>query len=416
MCPGKPRRQFAASRFNLPTARNVRLVYTKDIPRSEVGNGQLLEGQAGIRDRGPDAVSADPAPVDPGGSLRVTAARLESFCRAALEAAGARTDTASAATRAMMHGSHLGIDSHGVRLLEHYVTAISGGRVNPRPRMRIVSERGAVIAFDANDAHGALAAYTAMTYAASLAGRLGIGAVAIRNSSHFGAAGAYALAAAEVGKIGLAFCNADKIVRLYGGASRFHGTNPIACAVPVPGARPWLLDMATSAIPYNRVQLYKSVGQRLPRGVASTVDGQDTDDPEQADMLAPLGGELGYKGAGLAGLAEILSAVLSGMRLSPELAPMSGPDFSSPRKLGAFVMALAPDAFLPDDVFQDGMERYLDALRGSPARAGERVLAPGDREWAEADRRAVQGIPIDPETEKAFRRLASKYGLALPVP
>src|SRR5262249_22621500 len=158
-------------------------------------------------------------------------------------------------------------------------------------------------------------------------------------------------------------------------------------------------DMATSAIPYNRVQLYRSMGRRLPAGVASTADGQETDDPDEADMLAPLGGELGYKGAGLAGLVEILSAVLSGMRLSPELAPMAGPDFSTPRKLGAFVMALAPAAFLPEDIFQDGMERYLENLRAAPARAGERVLAPGDREWAEAELRAVRGIPIDPETE-----------------
>lgn len=361
-------------------------------------------------------MSADLAAMDPGAGLRAAAGPLEAFCRAVLEAAGARKDTASAATRAMMHGSRLGMDSHGVRLLEHYVTAITGGRVNPRPRMCFASETGAVAAFDADNAHGALAAFTAMSHAVNLADRFGIGAVAIRNSSHFGPAGAYALAAAEAGKIGLAFCNADKIVRLHGGAARFHGTNPIACAVPVPGTRPWLLDMATSAIPYNRVRLYRSVGRRLPAGVASTADGRDTDDPERAEMLAPLGGEFGYKGAGLAGLAEILSAVLPGMRLSPELAPMAGPDFSTPRKLGAFVMALAPAAFLPEDLFQDGMERYLELLRGSPAQAGEQVLAPGDREWAEADVRAVQGIPIDPETEKAFGRLASRYGIDLPFP
>ncbi|HWE17345.1 MAG TPA: Ldh family oxidoreductase [Hyphomicrobiaceae bacterium] len=355
-------------------------------------------------------------PVGSDAGVRVPGDRLGAFCRQVLIAAGALDDTASAATRAMLHGSRLGIDSHGVRLLDHYVAAISGGRVNARPRMRVVSETGAVAALDADDAHGALAAFTAMGHAVNLAGRFGIGAVAIRRSSHFGPAGAYALAAAEAGSIGLAFCNADSIVRLHGGASRFHGTNPIACAVPVAGSRPWLLDMATSAIPYNRVQLYKSVGRRLPGGVASTADGSDTDDPERADMLAPLGGAFGYKGAGLAGLVEILSAVLSGMNLSPELAPMSGPDFATPRKLGAFVMALAPAAFLWQDDFHDGMKRYLSALRGSPARGGESVLAPGDREWAEADRRAANGIPIDPDTEKAFRTLASRYGLSPPFP
>jgi LDH2 family malate/lactate/ureidoglycolate dehydrogenase len=361
-------------------------------------------------------VSADRASTDPGGGVRVPAARLEAFCRAVLVAVGAREDTASAATRAMMHASRLGIDSHGVRLLDHYVAAISGGRVNPRPRMSIVSETGAVAALDADDAHGALAAFTAMSHAVTLAQRFGIGAVAIRNSSHFGAAGAYALAAAEAGLIGLASCNADSIVRLHDGAARFHGTNPIAFAVPVAGARSWLLDMATSSVPYNRVQLYRSIGRPLPGGVASTADGLDTEDPEQAEMLAPLGGAFGFKGAGLAGVAEVLSAVLSGMRLSHELGPMGGPDFATPRKLGAFVMALAPGAFLSQEAFQDGMARYLSALRASPARAGEKVLAPGDREWTEGDRRAVEGIPVDPRTEQAFRGLASRYGIDLPFP
>ncbi|HEU4987286.1 MAG TPA: Ldh family oxidoreductase [Rhizobiaceae bacterium] len=346
--------------------------------------------------------------------VRASAVELETFCRAALQAAGADPATADAATRSMMHGSRLGIDSHGVRLLDHYCRVLAGGRVNGQPRMRIVREFGAVATLDANDGHGALAAYTAMKHAVGIAECNGIGAVAIANSSHFGPAGAFAIEAAQAGLVGLAFCNSDSFVRLHGGAARFHGTNPIACAVPVPGQRPWLLDMATSAIPYNRVQLYRSLRRKLPAGVASAADGYDTDDPELVEMLAPLGGEFGFKGAGLAGMVEIFSAVFTGMRLSVELLPMSGPDLTTPRKLGAFVMALKPEAFVDRAVFDDGMERYLARLRGSQTRAGENVMAPGDREWAEADRRAEEGVPIDPETEEAFRNLAGRFGLELP--
>ncbi|WP_353646799.1 Ldh family oxidoreductase [Mesorhizobium sp. WSM2239] len=338
----------------------------------------------------------------------------EAFCRSALLAAGADEPTADAATKAMMHGSLLGVDSHGVRLLDHYVRVIGGGRVNPRPSVRISHGFGAVASLDADDGHGALGAYRGMEHAIGLARKFGVGAVSICNSSHFGAAGAFAMEAADSGLIGLAFCNSDSFVRLHGGAARFHGTNPIACAVPVAGDRPWLLDLATSAIPYNRVKLYASLRQRLPGGIASAADGFDTDDPERVKMLAPLGGEFGFKGAGLAGLAEIFSAVLSGMKLSAELLPMSGLDISTPRKLGAFMMALRPEAFVDRARFDDGMHRYLEMLRNSPARAGEKVMAPGDREWAQAERRARDGIPIDPETEEAFRRLAHRYGLALP--
>lgn len=339
---------------------------------------------------------------------------LERFVRAVLLAAGADEPTADAATRAMMHASRLGVDSHGVRLLDHYVKALLGGRVKARPEMRLAGDFGAVATLDADHGHGALAAYTAMAHATRLAGRFGIGAVAIRNSSHFGPAGAFALEAAERGFIGMAFCNSDAFVRLHDGASRFHGTNPIACAVPVEGGNPWLLDMATSAIPYNRVQLYRSLGVELPAGVASDSGGLDTHDADAAEMLAPLGAAFGFKGAGLAGLVEILSAVLSGMRLSPELAPMAGPDIATPRQLGAFVLALKPDAFVDKATFDDGMRRYLAALRASPPRAGQVVMAPGDREWAEAQRRAMEGVPIDPKTAVAFRGLAERHRVPLP--
>ncbi|MBX4867257.1 Ldh family oxidoreductase [Rhizobium bangladeshense] len=348
------------------------------------------------------------------GILRPLAA-IEAFCRQILTASGADRPTAEAATRAMMHGTCHGIDSHGVRLLAHYVKGLVEGRLNPRPKLTLANSLGAVASLDADNAHGALATYTAMDHATRLAGEFGIGAIAVRNSSHFGPAGAYAIDAAERGFIGFAFCNSDSFVRLHDGAMRFHGTNPIACAVPVKGQNPWLFDMATSAVPYNRVQLYRSLGRELPAGVASDERGYDTRDPQIADMLAPLGGEFGFKGAGLAGIAEILSAVLTGMKLSVDIAPMPGPDFSTPRGLGAFVIALKPGAFLDIDSFDAAMTRYLDTLRNSPAREGFKVMAPGDREWAVAAQRQKAGVELDPVTVESFKALGAAYGINAPV-
>lgn len=347
-------------------------------------------------------------------SRKVREDNLDRFCRQALAAAGADEATTDAAARAMMHASRLGVDSHGVRLLPHYVSVLIGGRVNGRPHMKLAGGSAAVATLDADDGHGALATFTAMEHAVEIAARLGIGAVAVRRSSHFGAAGAYALAAAESGFIGLATCNADSVVRLHDGAAPFHGTNPIACAVPVPEGRPWLLDMATSAIPYNRMRLYKSLGVPLPAGVASMADGRDAVDADDAEMLAPIGGEYGFKGAGLAGLLEIFSAVLTGATLSFDLPRMVGSDLTTPRNLGAFVMAIRPDAFVDAETFGNGMRRYLDRLRESPVRPGGAVLAPGDREWAEAERRLADGIPLDPETVAGFEDLAGRFGLGLP--
>ncbi|WP_051913673.1 Ldh family oxidoreductase [Nitratireductor basaltis] len=340
--------------------------------------------------------------------------RLYGFCKSVLISVGADEPTAAAATDAMLHGSRLGVDSHGVRLLPHYVQAFAGGRLNCRPKMRLARQIGVVANLDADHAHGARAAYHAMDHAVEIAQSHGLAAVSIRNSSHFGPAGAYALHAARQGLIGLAFCNSDSFVRLHDGASRFHGTNPIAMCVPAKGQKPWLLDMATSSITYNRIQLHRSLNAPLAENVASTETGMDTTDPDLATMLAPLGGIFGFKGAGLAGMVEIFSAVLSGSRLSHEILPMGGPDFSTPRNVGAFVMAMRPDAFLEQEEFDAAMHRYIEGLRSSPVRDGAKLFAPGDREWAEEAYREEHGVPIDPATEKAFRRLAAEYELPLP--
>lgn len=315
----------------------------------------------------------------------------------------------------MMHGSLFGIDSHGVRLTGHYVKAIEGGRVNGKPDIQVTRTGPAAAVLDGDDGHGAVVTFAAMEVACDLAATAGIGAVAIRRSSHFGAAGAYALAAAEAGFIGIAVCNSDSFMRLHGGAERFHGTNPIAAGVPVAGSKPWLLDMATSAIPYNRVLLYRSLGLPLPEGVASDCSGIDIADPHGVEMLAPLGAAFGHKGAGLAGLVEILSAVLTGMRLSFDIAPMGGPDFATPRGMGAFVLAIRPDAFIDRESFDAAMQRYLDRLRNSRTAPGAAVLAPGDREWAEAERRRRDGIPVDPVTIEDFTALAERLGVPLPA-
>lgn len=348
--------------------------------------------------------------------LRFRERDLEAFSRAVLLALGADEPSAQAATRAMMHASRIGVDSHGIRLLPHYAAVLAGGRVNRTPHLRFSSRRAAIATLHADHAHGALATFTAMERAVELAATFGIGGVAIRDSSHFGAAGVYALQAAEAGVIGIVTCNSDSFVRLHGGAERFHGTNPIAVGVPVAGERPWLLDMATSAIPYNRVQLYRSLGLALPDGTASTPEGRDTTLAGEADMLAPLGAAFGFKGAALAGVAEILSAVLTGMRLSFEIAPMPGPDLETPRQMGAFVIAIDPEAFIPRAEFDAGMQRYLAALRASRRAEGGEVMAPGDREWREADRRAEGGIPVDAQTAEAFRVLAERSRLAAPLP
>ena len=187
---------------------------------------------------------------------------------------------------------------------------------------------------------------------------------------------------------------------LFGGRAPFHGTNPLAFAAPSGGARPWLIDMATSSISFNRVLLYRVLGNGLPPAVAADAEGAPTRDPNEVRMLLPLGGaDFGFKGAALAGVATVLSAVLQGATLDHAMIPMvGGADTATPRGMGQFCLAIDPAFFGGREVFESGMRAYLAALRASPAREGEEVMAPGDREWRVEAERERDGIPIDRQT------------------
>ena len=326
----------------------------------------------------------------------VLAERLD----AALREAGASEASAASTVRALMHASSLGVDSHGARLVVHYCSVLRSGRLNGDPKLRVDRRGAAAAVLDGDDGLGHHAAYRAMEEAVALAREAGIGAVGVVRSSHFGAAGAYARAGAEAGMLTFITTNADSAVALHDGAAAFHGTNPLAFAAPVAGARPWLFDMATSSIPYNRVLLYRTLGRTLPESVAADAGGVPTRDPHAVAMLLPLGGvDFGFKGAALAGVATLFSAVLQGAVLDSDmLAMVGGTDMTTPRGMGHFAMAVDPAFFGGAEAFAAGMDRYLAALRGATARPDEVVMAPGDREWRVEIERARDGIPLDPDT------------------
>ncbi|MBB3149197.1 LDH2 family malate/lactate/ureidoglycolate dehydrogenase [Phyllobacterium trifolii] len=332
--------------------------------------------------------------------ILVKADELAKRLLAALVAEGVPDEGAAATTKALMHASLLGIDSHGARLITHYCKVLRGGRVNPRAAVSCHRTGPATAMVDGDNGLGHLTAYRAVAVAVELARESGIGAVGATRSSHLGAAGAYALAIAEAGMVGFATTNTDSIVGLFDGAEPFHGTNPLAFAAPVKGEKPWLLDMATSSIPLNRVLLYRSLDKELPEGVAADAAGAPTRDPNVAQMLLPLGGAgFGFKGAGLAGVATLLSAVLTGTTLDLDFIPMvNSDDISTPRNMGHFVLAIDPARFAGANIFAAGIRTYLDQLRAVPAVDGGKVMAPGDREWAVEEQRLRDGITLDPDT------------------
>jgi len=136
-------------------------------------------------------------------------------------------------------------------------------------------------------------------------------------------------------------------------------------------------------------------GLSLPPDVTVDSSGEPTIDPAQSDALLPLGGTFfGYKGAGLASMIEILCAVMTGSPHCSRLPAMKGPDFSTPRRLGHFFLVIDYRRFVSHQIYAAGMHGYLRDLRSQSAKAGRRVMAPGDREWSIMEERKQRGIPV----------------------
>ncbi len=357
-------------------------------------------------------MTADPQPT-----RRAAPAELARFMRGVLASAGADEASSEAVTRALLEASTRGTDSHGIILFERYVRALEGGRVNGRPRLRYEQRAPAAGFLDADNGFGHLAGYRAVEHGMEAAARTGAAAVAVGNSSHYGAAACYSLAAARAGFACFSFSHSDAIVAPHGGLTAFNGTNPIAFAAPVPGEEPLSVDIATSVAAWNRLVVIERRQGRLPPETAITAGGGDAATLAEAEALLPLGGRaFGHKGAALAAMVEVLSSVFCTMAHGFRLLSMAGPDFSTPRRLGHFFILLDPGAFLPAEDYAARMRAYLDDLRAQPARPGHRIEAPGEPEAREAERRRRDGIPIDAPTWAHFEDLARRYATPLPGP
>lgn len=340
---------------------------------------------------------------------RIAYADLFRFAERALLAAGANQVSADGCARAMSHASLLGVDSHGIRLLPFYVDCLKSGLVKGDPKIAVTKMRAAAAQVDADGGLGHAPTYRAIEVACGLAKEAGIGLAAVLHSTHFGAAGAYALAGAERGYHCLVVCNSGAFVAPFDGAKALHGTNPIAYAAPASSGRdPFLLDMATSAIPWNRLLLSRTLKQKLPPDVAVDARGNYTADPEAGQMLAPLGGAgYGYKGAGLAGMIEIMSAALTGMRLGHEQDGTALGD----TELGHIIIAIDAGLFGSGEETADRVAAYIDAAQ-SLSSQGRTVYAAGGPQWRNKADRTANGIPIPDGLRAELDQTAA--ALALP--
>src|SRR5512136_1128752 len=159
-----------------------------------------------------------------------------------------------------------GVRSHGVAHLKMYYERMKAGLQLPATRMTVVKDTPTTAVMDGGNGMGMVVGYHAMKLAIEKARQYGLGAVAVRNSSHYGVAGYYPLMAVKEGMVGLSVTNAHPSTVPTFGVKPMLGTNPIAVAAPTDEAFPYMYDAATSIVPRGRIEVAARAGKPIPEG------------------------------------------------------------------------------------------------------------------------------------------------------
>jgi LDH2 family malate/lactate/ureidoglycolate dehydrogenase len=345
--------------------------------------------------------------------VRFTAASVHRQIVAVLEAWGMPPDPAKITADVMVDTDLAGIDSHGVSMLMMYDSLHAEGRLRLAAQPTVVTDAPGFSVMDGGHGLGHPVAVAAMDQAIAKARVCGVGAVSVRNSQHFGAAGHYARRAALSGLVGIATSTTrHPAVSPTGSVAAALGTNPFAFAAPRAG-NPFVLDMATSVVAMNKVKVYSFEGKPLPDGWVTDASGAPVNDATRAyalleeskASLSPLGGvgteSGGHKGFGLSMMVQILSAALSGGG-----SPWSGGDHDN---VGHFFLAIDPAVACPGVPTTDLIEEFIAAVKIP----GDTVLVAGEVEDRCRVERARDGIPMpDPLVEK-ITEVCARAGVEL---
>jgi LDH2 family malate/lactate/ureidoglycolate dehydrogenase len=298
-----------------------------------------------------------------------------------------------------------GIDSHGIARLHTYFEMLDLGRINPKPEIKIVREKASVATVDGDNGLGLVVGPKANEIAMDKAEQHGSGWVSVCNTNHFGIAGYYPLQALERDLIGWAMTNTTKLVAPLWGAERMLGTNPIAIAFPGYEEPPIVIDMATSAVAYGKIEMALRKNESIPKGWIVDPQGRDTTDPSKmidGGAQLPLGSERemgGHKGYALASMVDILCCVLSGANWGPFAPPFALrqeiPARSVGKGIGHFFGAMQIDGFIDKNEFKKQIDEWIRVFRNTePAPGTNGPLIPGDPEREAEAIRSKEGIPL----------------------
>lgn len=340
---------------------------------------------------------------------RIAADRLVDFATAVYVASGVPEVDARLAADSLVQADLWGHQSHGVMRLSWYVARLRAGVMRPVTEPKLVIDTGPLAVMDGHDGVGQVIAARAAEEAIRRAKTHGIGAVAVRNSNHFGTAMYFTLMAPPAGCVAFLSTNASPAMAPWGGRTKTVGTNPWSLAAPAGRYAPMVLDIANTGVARGKVYLARQKGQPIPEGWAINAEGEPTTDPVQAlaGIILPMAEHKGYA---IATMMDVLSGVLTGSKFGAEVA---GP-YQTERASGCghLMIALHIEAIQPLAEFNARMEQLIEQYKAVPLAKGfDQIVYPGELEWRNDAKNRKEGLVLPGDTLMDLKKLASETGL-----
>lgn len=336
----------------------------------------------------------------------LTAEKLTDICLNVFQKLNTPASEAEIVTRSMVDANRVGHDSHGVIHLPKYVRELEAGLIQPGAPTETLHESASIAVLDGNWGFGPVIATHAVELAIQKAKQTDISSVAVSRCNEVGRLGGYACLAADAEMIGLLMANdhgGGTCVAPHGGIEGRLSTNPIACAVPIEGQNPIVLDMSTSVVASGKIRVKQHRNEALPQGWLINSEGEST--TAAADFyevppaaILPFGGIASHKGFGLSVIVDILAGALTGAGCSRSDDARVGN--------GLFVLVMNVASFREFPGFSTEVARFIEYLKSAKRAAGvDTILMPGERSWHEQRKREQEGIPIDMETWQQIQAL-----------
>lgn len=346
-------------------------------------------------------------------TIMIDSRSAEAFAEAILVAHGVPHDRATSIASALVLADLRGVDSHGLNRLPGYIDRVVAGVVDPAPRIKISEKTPVMALVDANNTFGFIAGKLAVDKGIEMAKVYGMGAVAVRNSNHYGMGATYVLHAVRQGFACLAYTNASRAMPPWGGAEPILGTSPFAVGVPGGEEGDFILDMSPCVAARGKIRKAARRGETIPEGYALDNQGRSTTDPVAAldgGVVLPMGGP---KGSGLAMMMDVFGGVMSGSAFAGGVNDQYKV-MDKPQNVGHWFLVFRPEIFLDGGVkeFKSRMDILMRKVRESKKAEGfDRIYVSGEIEAAVESQRSREGLPYTQAEIDTLHELAQRAGV-----